>query len=61
MATKKHEDQMSFVDEFDWKHGRGGKRTGAGRKASAVKTKGARAASFEQQIEEYKRSVAEKQ
>lgn len=66
MTTKKHEDQMSFVDEFDWKHGRGGKRTGAGRKASAVKTKVMRVpeplvASFEQQLEEYKRSVAEKQ
>lgn len=66
MATKdkkKHENQMSFIDEFEWKHGHGGKRTGAGCKKSAVEAKVMLVpepllASFKQQIEEYKRSIA---
>ncbi|EJE8579503.1 hypothetical protein M5219_002387 [Vibrio vulnificus] len=62
---KNTEDQMSFVEEFNWKHGHGGKRLGAGRKASGNKTRVMRVpeplvASFERQIEEYKRSVKEK-
>ncbi|RYU56045.1 hypothetical protein ERW51_16510 [Aliivibrio finisterrensis] len=59
---KNTEEQMSFLDEFNWKQGHGGKRTGAGRKPLGIKTKVMRVpeplvASFEQQIEEYKRSI----
>lgn len=44
--SKNHEDQMSFIEEFDWKQSHGGKRAGAGRKASAVKTHYARPRAF---------------
>lgn len=33
------EDQISFVDEFGWKLGHGGKRSGSGRPKSAIETK----------------------
>lgn len=61
--SKNHEDQMSFIEEFDWKQSHGGKRAGAGRKASAVKTQVMRVpeplvASFKAQIEEFRRSIA---
>jgi hypothetical protein len=32
-------DQMSFVDEHDWKLGHGGKRNGAGRPKNKAETK----------------------
>ena len=32
-------DQISFIDEFDWKHAHGGKRTGSGRPKGSVETK----------------------
>jgi hypothetical protein len=32
-------DQISMIDEFDWKHGHGGKRAGSGRPKAEFKTK----------------------
>ena len=32
-------DQISFIDEFDWKHAHGGKRTGSGRPKGSVENK----------------------
>ncbi|HCE1977275.1 TPA: hypothetical protein NGS68_000541 [Vibrio parahaemolyticus] len=61
--SRKHEEQMRFVDEFSWKQSHGGKRDGAGRKATGIKTKVLRVPealvpTFKEQIEEYKQSLS---
>ena len=43
MTTKQKktdkDDQISFIEEFDWKQGHGGKRAGSGRSKGSIETK----------------------
>lgn len=66
MATKPKKtdklDQISFIDEFDWKLGHGGKRNGSGRPKGSIETKVMRvpvelASHVKRLIDDYKEEV----